>query len=82
MEDRPIRVLIVDDRSIMRLGIAAILRTTAAMVVVAEAGSGAEASEFSFAACYGKTAVRSSAYRLKTSMPSMARARGVNIWQC
>jgi len=42
-EAAKIRVLVVDDHPIMRIGIAAILRATQDMTAVAQAGSGEEA---------------------------------------
>ncbi|HEX8813168.1 MAG TPA: response regulator transcription factor [Terracidiphilus sp.] len=44
-EDAVIRVLIVDDHPIMRVGIAAIIQATPDMTVVAQAGNGEEAIE-------------------------------------
>lgn len=41
----PIRVLVVDDHPIMRIGIAAIIQATPDMTTVAQAGSGEEAIE-------------------------------------
>ena len=43
--DTPIRVLIVEDHPLMRLGVASILNAQVNMTVVAEAGSGEEAIE-------------------------------------
>ena len=40
-----IRVLVVDDHPIMRIGIAAIIEATPDMTTVAQAGSGEEAVE-------------------------------------
>jgi DNA-binding NarL/FixJ family response regulator len=45
MADQKIRVLIVDDQPMVRLGFSAILQNTADMVVVGEAGSAEEAIE-------------------------------------
>ncbi|NIJ21655.1 DNA-binding NarL/FixJ family response regulator [Sphingomonas naasensis] len=45
MADMPIRILIVDDHPLLREGVAAILEDRADIVVVGEAGGGAEAVE-------------------------------------
>ncbi|MFZ1938123.1 MAG: response regulator transcription factor, partial [Terracidiphilus sp.] len=44
-ENAKIRILIVDDHPIMRVGIAAIIEATPDMTTVAQAGSGEEAVE-------------------------------------
>ena len=41
--NQPISILIVDDHAVVRHGVAAFLSTQADLLVVAEAGSGAEA---------------------------------------
>jgi DNA-binding NarL/FixJ family response regulator len=43
MESSPIRVMIVDDHEVVRAGVAAMLSSCSAIVIVAEAASGAEA---------------------------------------